>query len=220
MEKIIIVGAGGLGREVQWLIDRINKKESKKWEVIGFIDDNIEPGREVNGNKVLGDINYLENMDEHINVTLAIGCASVRNKIAARLKKNEKLIFPNLFDPDVNKSDLIYWGCGNIVCAGNILTVNIQIGDFNIINWNCTIGHDSIIGNCNTLYPSVNISGNTHIYHRTEFGTGAKIIQGKSVCSDTIIGAGGIIVKDIIEKGTYIGVPVKKNEKVKETREK
>ena len=49
-------------------------------------------------------------------------------------------------------------GKGNIVCAGNILTVDITLGDFNIINLDCTVGHDAVLHSYVTVYPSVNIS--------------------------------------------------------------
>ena len=48
MEKIIIVGAGGFGREVKMLIDQINLYNSK-YVVVGFIDDLITKGTKING---------------------------------------------------------------------------------------------------------------------------------------------------------------------------
>ena len=35
-----------------------------------------------------------------------------------------------------------------------------------------------------------------------------------SVCPDCMIGAGGVVVKDISESGIFVGVPVKKLEKI------
>ena len=101
-------------------------------------------------------------------------------------------------------------GIGNIICAGTIATVNIKINNFNIINLDCTIGHDDVLTDFITVYPSVNISGNTTINEVVEIGTGTQIIQGKNICSNVIIGAGAVVVKDIEEEGTYIGIPVKK----------
>lgn len=43
----------------------------------------------------------------------------------------------------------------------------------------------------------------------TELGTGTQIIQGKRIGANVIIGAGSVVVKDILEAGTYVGVPAK-----------
>ena len=33
-------------------------------------------------------------------------------------------------------------GRGNIICAGCVLSINVKMNDFNVIDWNCTVGHD------------------------------------------------------------------------------
>ena len=88
--------------------------------------------------------------------------------------------------------------------------MDITIGSHVIINLDCTIGHDAVLQDCVTLYPSVNVSGNCTIGECVELGTGMQIIQGRSVVKDTIVGAGAVVVKDLEEKGTYVGVPAGK----------
>lgn len=61
-----------------------------------------------------------------------------------------------------------------------------------------------------TIYPSVNLSGNVMVGECCELGTGAQIIQGRKIESHTIIGAGAVVVKNIDERGPYVGCPVKK----------
>ena len=80
---------------------------------------------------------------------------------------------------------------------------------FNIIDWVSTIGHDVQMESFNTLYPSVNISGCVTIGNRCEFGTGSKVIQQLEICDDCIIGAGGIVIRNLNESGVYVGVPVR-----------
>lgn len=205
-KDIYIIGASGFGREVAWLLE-----ENEEWNILGFIDDNQDlKGKIINHIPVIGGMDYLKNFTEKINVVIAIGNPRIREKIFNELKNNENLIFPNIIGRNVKMSKYINMGKGNIICEGNILTTNINIGDFNHINLSCTIGHDVIIENYITVYPGVNISGNVKIGNNSEIGTGSKIIQGKNISSDIIIGAGSVIVKDLCEKGTYVGVPVKK----------
>lgn len=209
MENILIIGAGGFGREVEWLINRINNSNNNQWNLIGYVDDNIQKGTEITKLKVVYNTDELLKLEEKTNVVIAIGNAKVRKLIYNKIKENKNLSFPNLVDPSaiIGEVDM---GIGNIICAGTIATVNIKINNFNIINLDCTIGHDDVLADFITVYPSVNISGNTTINEVVEIGTGTQIIQGKNICSNVIIGAGAVVVKDIGEEGTYIGIPVKK----------
>lgn len=207
MKDIVIIGAGGFGREVQWLIERINAEKEKEWNVLGYIDDGVAPGTQINGHCVLGGVDYLINRTEPLAVTCAIGASGTRKKVIEKVIGNSALWFPNLMDPSVLLSDRIQWGKGNIVCAGTILTVNIQIRDFCIINLDCTVGHDAELSSYVTVYPSVNISGATYFGECVELGTGTQIIQGKSVGSRTIVGAGAVVVKDLPENCTAVGSP-------------
>lgn len=209
MNKIVIYGAGGFGREVQWLIESINKVE-KTWDIIGYVDDGVEPGTLVDGYPVLGGLEKIREYDETLAIVCAIASVKIRKRIIDKIKEMGKYQFPNLIEPEVKMSQRIKMGQGNIICAGNILSVNVTLGDFIILDWSCTVGHDVKIQSFVTVYPGVNISGCVEVGDCVELGTGSKIIQGKNICKETIIGAGAVVVKDIVEKGTYVGVPVEK----------
>lgn len=208
MGKILIFGAGGFGREVQWLIERINQK-IPSWEIEGYLDDGVEVQTEINGYRVLGGIEKLKEYDFDTAIAVAVGSAKTREKIVEKIKGIGDYRFPNLIDPDVQISDKVSIGEGNIICAGNILTVNITIEDFVIINLSCTVGHDAVLKSFVTVYPGVNISGNVLVKRRTELGTGSKIIQGISVEEDTIVGAGAVVVRPIPCGCVAVGIPAK-----------
>jgi len=93
--------------------------------------------------------------------------------------------------------------------TGSILTVNITIGEHVIVNLDCTIGHDAIIKDYCTLYPSVNLSGNTHLNSCVELGTGCQVIQGISIDTETIVGAGAVVVRNLPANCTAVGSPAK-----------
>lgn len=205
MKKIYIVGSGGFAREVAWLIEDINEK-NPTWEIMGFIDENEDNiGKELNGYKVLGNLEYL-NKHEKAYVTIAIGTGEVRKKISDKIKKHE---FSILIHPSVMLSKFVNIGEGTIICAGSIITTNIDIGNHVIINLDCTVGHDVNLKNYTTILPSVNISGNVIVGERTMIGTGSAVIQGLSIGSDTIIGAGAIVVKNIPDNCTAVGNPAR-----------
>ena len=208
MCDIVIIGAGGFGREVAWLIERINE-ETPKWHIVGWVDDGLEKGTLCGGYSVLGGIEYLENSKEPLSVVCAIGSARTRKNVMQKILKKENLNFPNLVDPKAILSSKINLGEGNIICAGNILTVDIQIGDFNIINLDCTIGHDVVLGSFNTIYPGVHVSGCVTLQDETELGTGSQIIQGISIGESVIVGAGSVVIRSIPRKSTAVGNPAK-----------
>lgn len=206
MKDIVIIGAGGFGREVAWLIEDINK-ENKEWNFLGFVDDNEEiQGKEINGYKVVGNIEWLKNQE--LYVVNAIGDPIIKKKVMERLQ-GSKNKYPVLIHPSVIYSDKVTFGEGSIICAGNIITVNIEIGKHVIINLDCTIGHDAKIGDYSTILPSVNVSGNVDIEECVSVGTGSAIIQGIKIGNNTIVGAGAVVVKDLPANCTAVGSPAK-----------
>lgn len=208
VQKIVIVGAGGFGREVQWLIERINQ-ESVRWKIAGYIDDAFPKGTVINGNPVIGSIEFLAEYKENISVVCAIGNPVTRNVVIQKLLKNPRLAFPNIMDTSVAYSEHIEMGKGNIICAGTMLTTNIRIGDFNIINLNCTLGHDDVLASYVTVYPGANISGNVKIGELAEIGTGTSVIQGKTIGRRAVTGAGAVVIRDVPPECTAVGVPAR-----------
>lgn len=174
--KLYIVGAGGFGREVLWLAERINAYQ-KTWDIAGFIDDNVKlHGRELNGIQVVGDCTYFQNLQEEVSVILAVGSPRIKKQLAGQLSQYDHVEFATLIDPSVIMSEYIEIGEGTIICASSILTANIVIGKHVTINLDCTLGHDDIISDYVTLYPSVNVSGCVSIGTMSELGTGTQII--------------------------------------------
>lgn len=208
-KKIYVVGSGGFGREVLWLIERINQVHPT-WKIEGIIDDNIEQyNKNINGYRVLGGCDYFDDIEEEVFIVIAIGSPKVREKIVKKLEEYPNIRFAKIIDPTVILSEKVEIGEGTIICAGTIITVNINIGKHVIINLDCTIGHDSILEDYTTVLPSVNLSGNTITQKYSTLGTGAKIIQGISIGSNVMVGAGSVIIRDIPSNCTVVGNPGK-----------
>lgn len=209
LKKLIIAGVGGFGREVAWLVERINEK-GPTWNLLGFVDDNpLLQSHLINGYKVLGTTDSVINYTD-VYFVCAVGNAVVRKKIIDKLTSlNPNIKFAILIDPTVEISKLVSIGEGSIICAHSIITVNIEIGKHVIVNLDCTIGHDAVLKDYVTLYPSVNVSGTTVLGECTEIGTGTQIIQGKTIGHHSIVGAGAVVVRDIPDKCTAVGMPAK-----------
>lgn len=206
MKRLAIVGVGGFGREVAWLVERINAVEPT-WDLLGFVDDKVEThGTVVNGYPVIGDCAWLTKQDTDTYVIVAIGASKTRRKLVESMSGVK---FATLVDPTAVISESVTMGEGCIIYAGSILTVNVTLGSHVIVNLDCTVGHDAFLGDYTTLYPSVNVSGATHLGVCVEMGTGSQIIQGISVGYSTIVGAGSVVVKELPSKCTAVGSPAR-----------
>lgn len=208
MKKIAIFGAGGFGREVKWLIDDINGL-NPIWEFIGYFDDDFSHAKNIQQNHQLGGTKQLNEWKEEISLVFAIGNPLVKKKIIQKVS-NPMISYPVLIHPNVCKGKgNVQIGDGSIICAGNILTVDISIGRHVILNLCCTVGHDSIIGDYSSFMPAVNISGEVNIGEAVYVGTGAKIINQLEIGEQTIVGAGAVVSKTLPAKCTAVGVPAK-----------
>jgi sugar O-acyltransferase (sialic acid O-acetyltransferase NeuD family) len=201
-KKICIIGSSGFAKEVYWLLRDCGKGElvdcfmvpDQYWEETTVLDLPVKKQSEFNA--------------QIHSVVLGIGDPKIRRKVVY-----EQLIdaeYPTIIHPSSKLSDWVELSRGTIICAGNIITCDIKIGEFATINLNCTIGHDCTIGSFFTLNPAVNVSGLCKFGDDVYIGTNASVKQGVNICSDVVIGMGAVVIKNISEPGTYVGSPAKK----------
>ena len=211
MKTLYIIGAGDTGRELLDLADRINQhKGEAEWLVKGFIDEDAKKnGESIDGIKVVGTIDFLNQLEEDVYAICAIGNGVVKERIVSKIV-NPRIRFATLIDPSVTLCKGATCGEGSFIYAGCSIAINVNIGKHVYISFNSSIGHDSIIEDYCSAFPGVNVSGKVLVKHSTTLGTGAKIIQGLTVESCSLVGAGAVIVKDIEQRGTYAGVPAKR----------
>ena len=209
-KNIVILGAGGFAKEVLWLLKE-NNCITNEWNILGFIDSSFSENVSsiIDGYKVIGDDEWLLNYQDEIYAVCGIGSSNLKVKIVQKFKGKENIVFPTIISKGAVLSDSVKFGKGCIICTNSILTVDISVGDFVTINLDCTIGHDAVIENFTTLYPSVNVSGNVRIQSTTEIGTGTQIIQGLNIGKNSIVGAGAVVVNNIPSYSIAVGNPAK-----------
>jgi len=204
MKDIVIVGAGGFGREVAWLVEEINTV-SPEWRLLGFLDD-MAKGSTVEGYPILGPMKRVAELGQHVYLTCAIGDSRLRKRLVDELAEPGRR-FATLVHPSVLKSAYVSIGEGSTICAGTILTTNISIGKHCLLNLDCKVGHDSTLGDFTSCMPAVNIAGDVVIEQGCYFGLNACVINQKRVGEWSIVGAGAAVVKDIPARSLAVGVP-------------
>lgn len=211
MKDLVIIGAGDTGRELIALVERINDV-TPQWNIKGFVDDNLDlSGDVIEGYPVLGTVEWLNDVEEEIFAICSISKGQIKKQVVEKVT-NGKVKWATLIDPYVPFHKESSCGEGSIIYFGTALALRAAIGKHVYISFNCSIGHDSKIGDYGCIYPGVNISGKVIADECVDFGTGTKVIQGKHICENVFLGAGSVVVKDIEEPGTYVGVPAAKHQ--------
>lgn len=209
VSPIAVYGAGGFGLEVAMLIEQINAT-GHRWDIIGFFDDGKLKGTPVNDWDVLGGIHELNEWSDPLAVVFALGVPKTKRNVLRQVR-NSCLSFPILMHPSVicGPDKYVHFGAGCIICAGTIITTNIDIGRFVILNLACTVGHETVVGDFCSFMPTCNISGEVSVGEASFWGTGAKAINRVRIGANTIIGAGAVVIEDIPDNATAVGVPAK-----------
>lgn len=214
----IVYGAGGFGREVAWLIDRLVESfgDGQPSGVVAFADDSEKKGAGLRGVPILP-IDAAIKCYPAAGVVITVGDGSARRKMAERVKGLGAQC-PSIIDPRAELDrDTVKMGDGCIVCAGSTLTVDITLGNQVHINLDCTIGHDAVLEDFVTLAPGVHVSGCVRIEEGAYIGTGASIINGSRdkhlvVGRGAVVGAQACVVRDVPNGVTVVGVPAKPRE--------
>ena len=211
-QKIVVYGAGGLGREVAGGIHRINHSGHGNWDFVGFYDDNKEIGDKVSHlGTVLGGMNELNAIQEPLALAIAVGDPKTRRLIRERIT-NPNITFPNLIAPSFKVLDpeTFTIGEGNIIQDNCGVTCNVAIGDFNVLNGSNALGHDVKVGNFNVMMPGVRLSGMVPTGDCNLFGVGSVVLQNVRVGENVTLGAGSVLMTKPKDNATYVGVPAKK----------
>ncbi len=209
MNETVIIGAGGLGKEVLAMLGYMNLQHNTGCEVVGFLDDGLEVGTLVNGVGVLGKVDdHRTLLSEDCSVFIAIADPKIKKKIHQKLE-SVGYNFPNLIFPNtvVYDNTFVQMGKGIIIGAGCVLTTNIEIKDFVFININSVIGHDVSIGAYCSIMPGCKISGNVFFGHQILVGTNGTVLPGIQLGPGAIVGAGATVTRDVESGTVVVGTP-------------
>lgn len=200
MKELIIVGAGGFGRELlQWIKD-INEV-NQKWTVKGFIDDNLEALSKYECDMPI--IGRIESWIPGINEVFACAIAdpNIKEKIVTLLKSKDAK-FVQVIHPKAQIGDFTRIGEGVVIYPNSVITVNGTIEDYVTI-LSSGIGHDAQIGAYSTISSCCDITGGVKIGKRVFIGSHVTVVPQKTIAEDAYVGAGSVVVTNI-QKGSIV----------------
>jgi sugar O-acyltransferase (sialic acid O-acetyltransferase NeuD family) len=209
LKKVIIVGAriDGHAKVVLEII-----QAQRKYEVIGFIDDNlINKGINIRNIPVIGTMSDLPQLIEKYNISggiVAIGNNQQRRNLGLKIK-NTGLELINAIHPTVYIDSDVQIGEGNCFCQGVIIVTGSKIGNSINIHTGATIDHDNIIEDGANIGPGVHTAGRVTIYKDAFLGAGTIIIPDGIVGEGAITGAGTVVIRPVEPYTKVVGVPAK-----------
>jgi sugar O-acyltransferase (sialic acid O-acetyltransferase NeuD family) len=197
MEKVIVVGAGGHGAE----LDEYIRQEGRYCDVIryqlaGFLDDNADNYKQYAFSApYLGSIQDHE-VDSDCNYLMGIANLKFRKEIAESLiKKGAR--FLTYIHPGAFVSESAKIGKGVVISYNCTIGPNAEIGDFSMINARASIAHDSKVGSFNFIGPNVCLSGFTSVGNENLFGINSATIPGIKIGNRNKISAGMTLDKNV-----------------------
>lgn len=204
MQSLVIVGAGGHGRDVLDVIDAMNAA-APRFEFVGFLDDDAEAGKWF-GLERLGPVSRLAELTAQY--VIAIGDSRARRRIDAVAQEAGRTA-ATLVHPTASMGRQVELGPGCVLMAGVRVTNHVTMGRHVHVNQNATVGHDCTLGDYVTLSPLVALSGAVNVGAVATLGTGAVVVPGKRVGADSVVGAGAAVVDDVPDGITVVGVPAR-----------
>lgn len=198
-EQVMVIGGSGHARVI---IDAILSCGD---QVVGILDDGIPAGTRVLGVPVLGKVTDYIRFSEYRYV-IAIGNNDVRRHIAEKLDVE----WYTLIHPTAYVSRFAQVGEGSVIMAHAAVNAGAVVGRHCIVNTGAIVEHDNRVNDFAHLSPSAALSGAVTVGECTHIGIGAVVRNNITITDNCVIGAGAVVVKDIMESGTYVGIPARK----------
>lgn len=203
MSGILIIGAGGHAKVVADILFLQGET------VLGYVDDNPSSWGTVRlGLPVLGKIDDFEQHSPG-GLVMGIGDNAVRRSIVMRLGERAAGMWRSAIHPRATVAASVQLGVGAVILAHAVVNPNSIIGDHVIINTGATVNHDCRIGSFCHVAPGVHLAGGTKLGEGVFVGVGASAIPGRVIGHWAIVGAGAVVINNIPDHVTAIGIPAR-----------
>ena len=209
MKNLIIIAAGGCGREVlQWAKDVNEDSAAPRWNIKGFLDDNANA---LDGK--ICDVGIISSIDDYIIekddvFVCCIGNGAIRRAVVEKMKR-KGASFTQIIHPTAILSDNCRLGEGVIIYPYALISDNAVVGDQCIVNMYSSIAHDSVLGRYCTVSAHCDITGMCRLGENVFMGTSSNMVPGTVIDDDAYICAGSTVMSKIRKGLKVLGNPAK-----------
>ncbi len=206
MKKLLIVGAGGFGREMHaWC--RQHPDHGRAWAFEAFLDDNPE------ALTPFGSFASVRPLSSHLPAAdevfvCGLGLPAVKERLVRPLLERGAS-FLTFVHPSVILGERVALGRGVVLCPGAVLSADIVLGEFAMVNLNSTVGHDARIGAWSTLSAQCDVTGHVRLGDRVFMGSKSTVIPRRVVGDGVTVGAGAVVIADVPASVTVVGNPAR-----------
>jgi sugar O-acyltransferase (sialic acid O-acetyltransferase NeuD family) len=214
---LVLVGAGGLGREAAACVRAANAAVRRTWDLWGYVDDALAPcSREVDGFDVLGPVAHLEALlrrgtpaPQVVVCTGRPGATESRRILARRLGAVDAE-FATIVHPSVSLAAGSSVGPGSLVLAQVVVTAPVAIGRHVVVMPHVVFTHDDRIGDYTTFGAGALLAGGVNVGDGAYIGSGACIREHVSIGAGAVIGMGSIVLRDVPAGEVWAGNPARR----------
>jgi len=207
--QVLIVGAGGFGRETASLLSALASHGT--FEAAGFADDSPQLiGQSVTGLPVLGPVEIARDREE-LGVVVTVGNPNnydARRSIVERLSLDVAR-YVTLIHPSSSIGTQVTVGAGTVILAGCVATQGLSIGNHVAMMPNVVLTHDDQVGDYVTLGAGARLGGGVTIEAGAYIGSGASIRESTTIGAGAMIAMGAVVLSDVPPGETWAGVPAR-----------
>lgn len=206
MKNLIIIGAGGFGRELLSYAIDVMEAGNCDWRVKGFLNDDLGALNGFDtGFPILGTI-VGHQIEANAVYICALGDGEARLRIG-RAFQERGAEFINFIHPTAKIRERVKMGVGNIFCPNSGSNPDVTIGDFVLVNCYSGFAHDCKIGNGCTLSGGCDVTGHCKLGEGVFLGTKAVITPGRRIGDYAKISAGAVVFTHVKPGKTMLGNP-------------
>jgi sugar O-acyltransferase (sialic acid O-acetyltransferase NeuD family) len=207
VKKLLVVGAGGFGRDVAGMVQHANGI-APSWELLGFLDDSPAlRGSWIHGLQVLGSLDAAQDYPD-AQLACCVADSALRTRLVQRGARMgcrwATVIHPTVV---ILAGAVIGEGC--IICPYAMVKTGVALGQHTHVNSHCSIGHQAVLGDFTTVSPHAVIAGSARLSTGVFVGLNASVLPRVQVGAHAVIGAGAVVNRDVAPGTVVAGVPAR-----------